>query len=153
MIESLSPRKLSQRLAGTHLTKTQPFCISKNAVGQAYRGIKANKAGAGIELGEFEKDLTPNLYRIWNRMSWGSYMPPAVLLVEIPKQDGSQRPLGIPRIADPMARGARPKWWLRWSWNPRLIPFFTPILTGIDPINRHSMRWEKPGRDLGSKTE
>lgn len=131
MIQSLSPRKLSQRSGGTHLTKTKPFCISKNAVWEAYRRIKANKGGAGIdqvEMGQFEKDLKPNLYRIWNRMSSGSYMPPAVLLVEIPKKDGSQRPLGIPTIADRIAQMV-----VKMELEPQIDPIFHPDSYGYRP--------------------
>lgn len=77
------------------------FIISRQLVWQAYLRVKANKGSAGIDqvtLTDFKKDLKGNLYKIWNRMSSGSYMPPPVKLVEIPKSDGKTRPLGIPKV-------------------------------------------------------
>ena len=69
--------------------------------------MKANQGAAGIDgetLARFEKDLKGNLYKIWNRMSSGSYFPSAVRLVEIPKESGGTRPLGIPTVADRIAQ-------------------------------------------------
>jgi group II intron reverse transcriptase/maturase len=69
--------------------------------------VKANDGAAGIDgetLAAFEKDLKGNLYKIWNRMSSGSYFPPPVRLVEIPKANGGMRPLGIPTVADRVAQ-------------------------------------------------
>jgi len=83
------------------------FIISRQLVWQAYLRVKANKGSAGIDqvtLTDFEKDLKGNLYKIWNRMSSGSYMPPPVKLVEIPKSDGKTRPLGIPTVGDRIAQ-------------------------------------------------
>lgn len=83
------------------------FIISRQLVWQAYLRVKANKGSAGIDqvtLTDFEKDLKGNLYKIWNRMSSGSYMPPPVKLVEIPKSDGKTRPLGIPTVGDRVAQ-------------------------------------------------
>ena len=74
--------------------KLKPFEISKWAVWEAYRRVKANKGGAGVDgesMAEFEVDLKANLYRLWNRLSSGSYFPPPVRAVEIPKKDGSSR--------------------------------------------------------------
>src|SRR5438128_566751 len=65
----------------------------------AYQRVKQNRGAAGVDgesLAAFEKDLKGNLYKIWNRMSSGSYIPPPVKLVEIPKDDGRIRPLGVP---------------------------------------------------------
>lgn len=65
----------------------------------AYKRVKENRGAAGVDdqtIAEFEKDLKNNLYRLWNRMSSGSYMPPPVRRVNIPKGDGGTRPLGIP---------------------------------------------------------
>jgi RNA-directed DNA polymerase len=83
------------------------FSISKQLVWQAYLRVKANQGSAGIDhvtISDFEKDLKGNLYKIWNRMSSGSYMPAAVKLVEIPKADGKTRPLGIPTVGDRIAQ-------------------------------------------------
>jgi group II intron reverse transcriptase/maturase len=89
------------------LEQTKPFNISKQSVLEAFKKVKANKGGAGVDrqtIEEFERNLKDNLYKIWNRLSSGSYMPPAVLRVEIPKSDGKIRPLGIPTVADRVAQ-------------------------------------------------
>ena len=85
------------------MIKTKPFTISKDLVLQAYLRVKENRGSAGMDglsLEVFDKDRRKHLYRLWNRMSSGSYMPCAVLLVEIPKKTGGKRPLGIPTITD-----------------------------------------------------
>ena len=79
------------------MSKAKPFCISKRVVFEAYQRVKANQGAAGVDeesIADFEKDLKNNLYKIWNRMSSGSYFPPAVRLVEIAKKGGGQRKLG-----------------------------------------------------------
>lgn len=89
------------------MIKTKPFTISKDLVLQAYLRVKENRGSAGIDglsLEVFDKDRRKHLYRLWNRMSSGSYMPCAVLLVEIPKKTGGKRPLGIPTITDRIAQ-------------------------------------------------
>ena len=86
----------------------KPFDISKWEVQDAWEKVKANKGAPGVDkqtLGEFESDLKNNLYRIWNRMSSGSYFPPPVKAVEIPKPHGSgTRILGVPTVADRVAQ-------------------------------------------------
>jgi RNA-directed DNA polymerase len=87
--------------------KTKPFVVSKHAVWQAYRKVKANQGAAGVDeqsLAQFEQDLKGNLYKLWNRMSSGTYFPPPVKLVEIPKKSGGVRPLGVPTVADRIAQ-------------------------------------------------
>ena len=87
--------------------KPKPFEISKWAVWEAYRRVKANKGAAGVDeqsMAEFEQDLSGNLYKLWNRLSSGSYFPPPVRAVEIPKKDGSSRLLGVPTVADRIAQ-------------------------------------------------
>lgn len=87
--------------------QTKSFDISKRQVWEAYKKVKANKGGAGVDrvdFATFETDLENNLYKLWNRLSSGSYMPPPVLRVEIPKADGGVRQLGIPTIADRVAQ-------------------------------------------------
>lgn len=82
----------------------KPFEISKHRVLDAYKRVKANRGAAGIDeisLAEFEKDLKNNLYKIWNRMSAGSYFPPAVKAVEIPKKSGGKKILGSTRPPRP----------------------------------------------------
>jgi RNA-directed DNA polymerase len=86
----------------------KPFDIPKQAVGEAYRRVAANKGAPGVDeqtLAEFEADLRNNLYKIWNRMSSGSYFPPPVKAVAIPKpHDGGVRLLGVPTVADRVAQ-------------------------------------------------
>jgi group II intron reverse transcriptase/maturase len=83
------------------------FDISKQEVWEAYETVKANKGAPGVDgcsIEEFEKDLKGNLYKIWNRMSSGSYFPPPVRAVEIPKAGGGTRILGVPTVADRIAQ-------------------------------------------------
>ena len=86
----------------------KPFVIPKQLVWEAYEQVKRNKGAAGVDgvsIEEFEADLKNNLYRIWNRMSSGTYFPPPVKAVEIPKQHGTgTRTLGIPTVADRIAQ-------------------------------------------------
>lgn len=87
--------------------KTKPFEISKRQVMQAYRLVKANAGSAGVDdqsLGDFESDLKNNLYRLWNRLSSGTYFPPAVKGVYIPKKAGGERLLGVPTVTDRIAQ-------------------------------------------------
>lgn len=87
--------------------EAKPYCISKQRVYEAYLRVRANKGAAGIDnetIEAFESKLKDNLYRIWNRMSSGSYFPPAVKAVEIPKADGKTRQLGIPTVGDRVAQ-------------------------------------------------
>ncbi|MCA1675137.1 MAG: group II intron reverse transcriptase/maturase [Actinobacteria bacterium] len=85
----------------------KPFDISKRAVWEAWEKVKANKGAPGLDgvaVEEFEKDLKNNLYKIWNRMSSGSYFPPPVRAVQIPKPDGGVRVLGVPTVGDRIAQ-------------------------------------------------
>jgi RNA-directed DNA polymerase len=86
----------------------KPFAISKREVWEAYEQVKANNGAPGadgVTLEAFEKDLKRNLYKIWNRMSSGSYFPPPVAAVEIPKPHGDGvRVLGVPTVADRIAQ-------------------------------------------------
>ena len=88
-------------------TQAKPYLIAEQAVREAYRRVKRNRGAAGIDqvkIEDFEKNLEGNLYKIWNRMSSGSYFPPAVRQVEIPKEKGQVRKLGIPTVADRVAQ-------------------------------------------------
>jgi RNA-directed DNA polymerase len=85
----------------------KPFSIPKREVWEAFKRVKANQGAAGVDgqsIAEFEANLSGNLYKLWNRLSSGSYFPPPVLRVEIPKADGGTRPLGIPTVADRVAQ-------------------------------------------------
>lgn len=89
------------------MAEAKPYVIPKQLVWEAYRRVKVNRGAAGVDgesLAAFEKDLKGNLYKVWNRMSSGSYFPPPVRLVEIPKGNGGKRPLGIPTVADRIAQ-------------------------------------------------
>lgn len=101
------PRKLRATSGGTKMSETKPFRIERRWVMEAYGRVEANRGVGGVDgvsLAEFEKDWQNHLYRLWNRMSSGSYMPPPVKLVEIPKKNGGIRPLGIPTVADRIAQ-------------------------------------------------
>jgi RNA-directed DNA polymerase len=89
------------------LTETKPFNIPKKVMWQAYKLVKANKGSAGVDqqsLEDFEKDLANNLYKLWNRLSSGSYFPPPVKACPIPKKSGGERILGIPAVSDRIAQ-------------------------------------------------
>ena len=89
------------------MDKAKPFCISKWEVWEAYKRVKANQGAAGVDgqsIAEFEEDLKDNLFKIWNRMSSGSYFPPPVRRVDIPKDNVGTRPLGIPTVTDRIAQ-------------------------------------------------
>jgi RNA-directed DNA polymerase len=99
--------KLTNQRWEESLEKAKPFAISKRAVWEAYKKVKANGGAAGIDeisLGEFEQELKNNLYKLWNRMSSGSYFPPPVKAVPIPKNGGGTRMLGVPTVADRIAQ-------------------------------------------------
>jgi len=89
------------------MNKTKPYNISKQVVVEAFRRVKANAGAPGVDqisLEKFEANLKNNLYTIWNRMSSGSYFPPPVQAVEIPKKSGGIRLLGVPTVADRVAQ-------------------------------------------------
>lgn len=111
--------------------KPKSFEISKWAVWEAYRRVKANKGAAGVDeqsIEEFERDLQGNLYKLWNRLSSGSYFPPPVRAVEIPKRDGSPRMLGVPTVADRIAQTV-----VRGYLEPGVEPHFHPDSYGYRP--------------------
>jgi len=113
------------------LSKVKPFSISKAVVWEAYKRVKANKGAAGVDgetIAEFEEDLKNNLYRLWNRMSSGSYYPPPVRLVEIPKGDGKTRPLGIPTVSDRIGQMV-----VKLYLEPEIEPHFHPDSYGYRP--------------------
>jgi len=86
---------------------TKPYDIPKKLIWEAYQSVKANGGSAGIDretLERFEANLSDNLYKLWNRMSSGSYFPPPVKGVPIPKKSGGSRMLGIPTVADRVAQ-------------------------------------------------
>ena len=111
--------------------KPKPFEISKWAVWEAYRRVEANKGAAGVDeqsIAEFERDLKGNLYKLWNRLSSGSYLPPPVRAVEIPKRSGGSRVLGVPTVADRIAQTV-----VAGYLEPEVEPHFHPDSYGYRP--------------------
>jgi RNA-directed DNA polymerase len=113
------------------LGKAKPFSISKHVVLDAFRRVKANRGAAGVDgetIKEFEGSLKGNLYKLWNRMSSGSYFPPPVRVAEIPKESGGKRPLGIPTVADRVAQMV-----VKRYLEPEIEPRFHPDSYGYRP--------------------
>jgi RNA-directed DNA polymerase len=113
------------------LNKAKPFDISKREVWEAFKSVKANQGAAGVDgqsIAEFEAQLAGNLYKLWNRLSSGSYMPPPVRRVDIPKANGGTRPLGIPTVADRIAQEV-----VRRYLEPLLEPVFHKDSYGYRP--------------------
>src|SRR5215472_485864 len=111
--------------------EAKPFAISRQLVWDAYQRVRANRGAAGVDgesLVAFEKDLKGNLYKIWNRMSSGSYCPPPVRRVEIPKDNGGVRPLGIPTVGDRVAQTV-----VKMVLEPLVEPMFHPDSYGYRP--------------------
>jgi group II intron reverse transcriptase/maturase len=108
----------------TDLNKAKPFKIPKGLVWKAWKAVKANRGAAGVDnqtIEDFESGCSKELYKIWNRMSSGSYMPPAVKRVEIAELGGKLRPLGIPTVADRVAQMVV-KCVLEPEWDKRFHP-------------------------------
>jgi RNA-directed DNA polymerase len=113
------------------MSETKPFSISKRLVYMAYQKVKSNRGSAGVDgtsMNEFDKDYRNHLYKLWNQMSSGSYMPPPVRLIEIPKKGGGLRPLGIPTIADRIGQTV-----VRGLLEPTLEPLFHVDSYGYRP--------------------
>jgi RNA-directed DNA polymerase len=113
------------------MAEGKPFSISKWAVQIAWTQVRANQGAAGIDgvsIQEFERKLKNNLYKLWNRLSSGSYFPPPVRRVMIPKADGKERPLGIPTVADRVAQMV-----VKRYLEPQVEPLFHPDSYGYRP--------------------
>ncbi len=113
------------------MSKTKSFDISKKMVWEAYLRVKANKGAAGVDnvsIARFEENLKDNLYKLWNRMSSGSYMPPPVKAVSIPKANGGERILGIPTVADRISQMVATMY-----LEPLVEPHFHPDSYGYRP--------------------
>jgi Reverse transcriptase (RNA-dependent DNA polymerase) len=109
----------------------KPFDIPKKEVWEAFKKVRANGGAAGVDgesVAEFEAALTGNLYKLWNRLSSGSYLPPPVRRVDIPKPDGGTRPLGVPTVADRVAQEV-----VRRRLEPLVEPRFHPDSYGYRP--------------------
>ena len=113
------------------MSTTKSFVISKQVVWEAYERVKANKGAAGVDgqtIEGFEENLKDNLYKLWNRLSSGSYFPPPVRIVEIPKSDGKMRMLGIPTVSDRVAQMV-----VKMHLEPKIEPYFHPDSYGYRP--------------------
>ena len=123
------------------MKESKQYNISKKVVLEAYKRVRQNKVSAGIDgidFAKFEENLKDNLYKIWNRMSSGSYFPSPVLAVEIPKKNGGIRTLGIPTISDRIAQMTA-----RMYLEPKVEPIFhndsygyRPNKSAIDAIGK-----------------
>ena len=112
-------------------TADKPFNITKKQVYEAYKAVKSNRGGAGVDketIEQFEAGLKGNLYKLWNRMSSGSYFPPPVRAVSIPKKSGGERILGVPTVADRVAQMV-----VKQAIEPDLEPIFLADSYGYRP--------------------
>ncbi|UQZ86463.1 Group II intron-encoded protein LtrA [Paenibacillus konkukensis] len=113
------------------MDKIKPYEISRHIVWEAYELVKTNKGAAGVDeesIQKFEANLKDNLYKIWNRMSSGSYFPPPVKAVEIPKKNGGVRILGMPTVSDRIAQMTA-----KLYFEPMVEPIFHPDSYGYRP--------------------
>ena len=113
------------------MDKARSWSIPKLFVWDAYKRVKANRGAAGVDdqtIEEFERDLANNLYKLWNRMSSGSYFPPPVKRVNIEKRGGGIRPLGIPTVSDRIAQAV-----VKGYLEPELEKHFHPDSYGYRP--------------------
>ena len=111
--------------------ETKSLPITKRMVWEAYKKVRSNKGAAGIDeetLEMYKERLSDNLYILWNRLSSGSYFPPPVLEVEIPKDDGRKRKLGIPTVSDRIAQQV-----VKTYLEPRFEDEFSPHSYGYRP--------------------
>ena len=132
------------------MDKAKPFDIPKREVWEAFKKVKANQGAAGVDgqsVRDFEAGLSDNLYKLWNRMSSGSYFPPPVRRVDIPKDEGRTRPLGIPTVGDRIAQEV-----VRRYLEPILDPIFhedsygyRPRRSAIDAVRKARQRCWRSG--------
>ena len=133
------------------MNKPKPFAISKHVVWEAYQRVKANGGAAGIDgasIAEFETDLKGNLYKLWNRMSSGSYFPQPVRMVEIPKRDGQGvRVLGVPTVTDRIAQTVAKQY-----LEPQVEPVFHPDSMATGRGGPRCRLWRSAGNAAGRST-
>ena len=113
------------------MDKAKSWSIPKRWVWEAYKRVKANRGAAGVDdqsIEEFDGDLENNLYKLWNRMSSGSYFPPPVKRVQIDKRGGGKRQLGIPTVSDRIAQAV-----VKGYLEPELEKHFHPDSYGYRP--------------------
>ena len=113
------------------MDRAKSWSIPKRWVWEAYKRVKANRGAAGVDdqsIEEFDGDLENNLYKLWNRMSSGSYFPPPVKRVQIDKRGGGKRQLGIPTVSDRIAQAV-----VKGYLEPELEKHFHPDSYGYRP--------------------
>src|SRR5260370_23585721 len=123
------------------MTKATPFDIPKREVWEAFKKVKANRGAAGVDgqsIADFEVDLVNNLYKLWNRLSSGSYFPQAVRRGGIPQAGGGTRPLGLPKPAGRIAPEA-----VRPDLSPPQGPLF-PAAPHCSPPPRAAPHRRRP---------
>lgn len=138
-------------MGGAQRTRQKSYCISRQEVLEAYRKVKSNKGAAGIDeqtIEDFEQDLKNNLYRVWNRMTSGSYFPPPVRTVKIPKAGGGERPLGIPTVSDRVAQMV-----VKNRLEPLVDPLFQADSYGYRPKKSALDAVDARGKCAGRTTE
>lgn len=102
--------------------QSKPFNITKQMVWEAYKKVKASGGAGGVDnqsIADLEADLGNNLYKLWNRLASGTYFPPAVKAVPIPKKNGGERILGIPTVSDRIAQTV-----VKQAIDPKIDPIF-----------------------------
>ncbi len=130
------------------MNRAKPFEIPKREVWEAYKRVRANQGAAGVDgqsIAEFEVNLADNLYKLWNRMSSGSYFPPPVRRVDIPKDDGGTR-----RLVYPLSPTALLRWWSSGSLSRWWSRSSITILMDTGPANRQSKLLEWRGSAAGA---
>lgn len=113
------------------VSSNKPYNIAKRVIWEAYQQVRTNRGAAGIDdetIADFERNLPKNLYKLWNRMSSGSYFPPPVKVVEIPKASGGIRRLGVPTVSDRIAQTV-----VKLLIEPKLDALFHPDSYGYRP--------------------
>src|SRR6516164_1587290 len=149
----VQPRPRANRRREEPMGRAKPFDIPKREVWEAweaYKRVRANQGAAGVDgqsIADFEADLSNNLYKLWNRLASGSYFPSPVRRVDIPKDDGRTRPLGIPTVADRIAQMV-----VKRALEPLVEPHFHSDSMGIDPASRRSMQSAWRGSVAGATT-
>ena len=122
------------------MEKAKPFAIPKRAAWNAYKKVRANQGAAGIDgvsIEAFDRKLKDNLYKLWNRLSSGTYFPPSVKAVPIPKKGGGERILGVPTVADRIAQTV-----VKDYLEPILELFFLTTRMDTGPAHRPMTRWQ-----------
>src|ERR1700752_2872522 len=144
MVETTGNRKMQIH------TTDKPFNITKKQVYEAYKAVKSKAGAAGVDrqtIEQFDSNLRSNLYKLWNRMSSGSYFPPPVRAVSIPKKTGGQRILGVPTVTDRVAPLV-----VKQIIEPDLDSIFWQTPMAIGRGNRHSMLSASRASGAGNTT-